>query len=196
MARTNTPTNYALTTPPEAQSDDETYIMVYQGKGKHFSDEDNVGSFGALGGCTNVAIRTRTGWYMAHVDAITQNTNPAVFADNLRYSHMEGAQVFLTKNSASQQTGDQIMSHIPKDKEVVFGEDTGSLKVDRGKVTFDVAPTKKVDPKELETEEQILVHAARKTAKMFEEKGGFKKRPAAPGSNFYFNAKEWEWLPL
>ena len=136
------------------------------------------------------------GNYVAHVDAITKRTNPAVFGDIRRYSHMKDAQVFLTKNSESQKTRGEIMTLIPKDKEVAFGEDTGSLKVDRGKVTFDVVPTKEVDIKSLEKTEKMLLHLAKASEILFKEKGGFEARPPAPGKNFYFNAPDWKWYPL
>ena len=178
----------------ESHSATETYKMVYQGTGEHFSDEDNVGSFGAAGGCTIVAILTPEGNYIAHVDATTQQLNPDVFAKIRRYSGMKDAKVFLTKNSESQKTGEEIMTLIPKDKEVTFGEGASSLKVDRGTVTFNVAPTKEVDSEVMEETEKMLLHLANESEKLFEEKGGFEKRPEAPGRDYYFSARLWDWV--
>lgn len=88
------------------------------------------------------------------------------------------------------------MTRIPKDKKVAFGEGTSSLKVELGKVTFGVAPTKQTDTESLKKTEKMMLDATRKTKELFEKQGGFETRPPAPGKNFYFSVTDWKWYPL
>jgi len=173
----------------------ETYKMVYQGTGEVFSNRDSVGSFGAGGSCTIVAILSREGNYIAHVDTLTKERNPIVFEYIHQYSHVKDSQVFLTKNAQSQPTLKEIMPYIPKDKKVVFGDDTSSLKVEQGKVTFDVGPTKQTDAESLNKQAKGLLDESRNLTDLFEKKGGEKERPPAPGQNFYFSVTDWKWYP-
>lgn len=173
------------------------YEMVLQGEHKTVNYFDTqIGSFGAGGGCTIVAIVSNDGrCLLAHIDAMFRDVTLPRDVDDILEMDSE---IYMTVHY-NQYTRDKFKEILPP-RIKIDEKDATSLMIDyNGNVHFNVPPPEMKD-EDIHGIDQLakeLTEESKRVGDVYQKKldMGY-VRPPAPGLNYSFDSYEWRWIPI